>query len=419
MTQQHDFLLWTLFNQLRDWQFVLAPADYSVLHQAVSAGFGWESSDALRNLCCALWAKSRQEQEILIKLFDDLVADLELNDWQLPQQPMPTPSSSSKLSQLVGILKNFLKILYDATLKIIRSWRVTTKLPEPDKEPETAPPVVEGHKRFPDIPSPSTDVFNRAFILTPQFILNYREIAQAWRRLRKPVRKGAKLELDIEATIERRCRQGVVAPIVLVPRQRNAARVLLLIDRQGSMTPFHRASDELSKALRQSANLDDVTIFYFHNVPAEGANETILAPLSAQLFPKMDTVLAKIEPLTTGNVYKDAELLEAYPLAPVLKTYAEHAAIVLLSDGGAARKHYNALRLLDTVAFLKALRIYTSTVIWLNPLPAREGNPSDYLANTTAAQIARHVPMFPLNRWGLYQAVNVLRGQVYSVESPL
>ena len=90
-----------------------------------------------------------------------------------------------------------------------------------------------------------------------------------------------------------------------------------------------------------------------------------------------------------------------------------------MSDGGAARQHYNVLRLLDTLAFLKALRIYTSTVIWLNPLPPRETQISDYWVNTTAAQIARHIPMFPLNRRGLYQAINVLRGQVYSVECPL
>ncbi len=404
MTQQRYFLLWALFKQLRDWHFVLAPADYSALHQALNAGFGWESSDALRDLCCALWAKSRQEQEILIKLFDDLVADLELEGWQLPKETQALTSPKSLPPEQLPTKKLMLE---------------ATPTPSSKEELPTAPPVIEGYKRFPDIPPPSTDILKQPFILTPQFIINYREIAQAWRRLRKPMRKGAKRELDIEATIERRCRQGVVAPIVLVPRQRNAARVLLLIDRQGSMTPFHRASDELGKALRQSANLDDVTIFYFHNVPAEGADETILEPLSDQLFPKMDTVLAEIEPLTTGNVYKDAELLETYPLAQVLKMYAEHAAVVLLSDGGAARKQYNALRLLDTVAFLKALRIYTSTVLWLNPLPAREGNPCDYWANTTAAQIARHIPMFPLNRWGLHQAVNVLQGQVYSVECPL
>ena len=402
MTQQHDFLLWALFKQLRDWQFVLAPADYSALHQAMISGFGWESLDALRNLCCALWAKEQKEQEILIKLFDDLVADLELEDWQLPKL-MPKPISEPTLSESPAPKSKQKKPEPTPTLA-------------PKKEP---PPIIKRHKRFPDIPAPSPDVLKQPFILTPHFIINYREIAQTWRRLRKPMRKGANIELDIEATIERRCRQGVVAPIVLVPRKRNAARVLLLIDRQGSMTPFHRAGDELCKALRQSANLDDVTIFYFHNVPAEGADENILAPLSDQLFPTMDTVLSDIEPLTIGNVYKDAELLEAEPLAQVLKMYAEHAAVVLLSDAGAARKQYNALRLLDTVAFLKALRIYTSTVIWLNPLPAREGNPNDYLANTTAAQIARHIPMFPLNRWGLHQAVNVLRGQVYSVESPL
>lgn len=429
MTKPCDFLLWKLFKQLRDWQFVLTPADYSALHKAVNAGFGWESLDALRDLCCALWAKSRQEQEILIKLFNDLVADLELDDWQLPE-PVIIPSSSSKWSHLVSILKNSLKTFYDAIWKIIRSWRGTTKssIPEPDKKPETTTPpkpenttlpVVEGHKPLPDIPLPSTDVFKQAFILTPRFIINYREIAQAWRRLRKPMRQGAKTELDIEATIERRSRQGVVAPIVLVARQRNAARVLLLVDRQGSMTPFHRAAEEFCKALRQSANLDDVSFFYFHNVPAEGADETILTPLSDQLFPKMDTVLADIEPLTTGHVYKDTELLEAYPLSKVLQIYAKQAAVVLLSDAGAARKHYNALRLLDTVAFLKALRTYTSTIIWLNPLPPRENKPSDYWANTTAAQIARHIPMFPLNRLGLHQAINVLHGQVYSVECPL
>lgn len=403
MTAQRKFLLWTLFKQLRDWQFVLAPADYSALHEAVNAGFGWESLDTLRDLCCALWAKSRQEQEILIKLFDDLVVDLGLEDWQLPKETL-TPISPDSPEPLP-----------------------TKPEPTPEATPihqfeEESPamfPVVEGHKRFPAIPPPSTDVFKRAFILTPQFLINYREIAQAWRRLRKPMRKGAKTELDIEATIERRCRQGVVAPIVLVPRQRNAARVLFLIDRQGSMTPFHRASDELCKAVRQSANLEDVSIFYFHNVPAEGADESILAPLSAQLFPTMDTVLAEIEPLTSGNVYQDAELLEASPLAEILPIYAKHAAVVLLSDAGAARKHYNALRLLDTVAFLKALRTYTSTLVWLNPVPPRQAKPSDYWANTTAAQIARHVPMFPLNRWGLHQAVNVLREQVYAVECPL
>lgn len=200
---------------------------------------------------------------------------------------------------------------------------------------------------------------------------------------------------------------------MLVPRQRNAARLLLLVDRQGSMTPFHRFSDMVCSAIQQAANLDKVTIFYFHNVPAEGADDSVLAPLSEQLFPQMDTILSKIQPLTSGYVYKDIELLEAHVLSNVLDIYAEQAAVVLLSDGGAARRHYNVLRLLDTVAFLKALRTYTASVIWLNPLPP------PCWTNSTAAQIARHIPMFPLNRQGLSRAVNVLRGQSFSVECPL
>jgi hypothetical protein len=38
---------------LRDWHFVLAPADYSALHQALNAGFCWESLENRRDLCCA------------------------------------------------------------------------------------------------------------------------------------------------------------------------------------------------------------------------------------------------------------------------------------------------------------------------------------------------------------------------------
>ena len=103
-----------------------------------------------------------------------------------------------------------------------------------------------------------------------------------------------------------------------MPRQRNATRVLLLIDRQGSMTPFHRVSDQLSQALHRSANLDHVSQFYFHNVPAEGADDRILAPLADQLFPTMDSVLAEIKPLMTGYLYQDTELLEPQPLADIL-----------------------------------------------------------------------------------------------------
>ena len=86
---------------------------------------------------------------------------------------------------------------------------------------------------------------------------------------------------------------------------------------------------------------------------------------------------------------------------------------MLLSDAGAARGHYDLLRLLDTVAFFKAVRAYSTQYVWLNPLPRR------YWLRSTAAQIARHIPMFPMDRTGMYHAVNVLRGHTYRIERPI
>ena len=124
-----------------------------------------------------------------------------------------------------------------------------------------------------------------------------------------------------------------------------------------------------------------------------------------------------ISPLQAGDLYEsnDSELLSPQSLKKVLQQYALGAAVVIMSDAGAARGRYDTQRLLNTVAFLKALRRYTLQYVWLNPLPKSYR----YWKNSTAEQIARHVPMFSLDRDGMYQAVNVLRGQPRTVERPV
>jgi uncharacterized protein with von Willebrand factor type A (vWA) domain len=243
--------------------------------------------------------------------------------------------------------------------------------------------------------------------------LTYREVAQAWRRLRRPVRIGPPVELDLEGTIKRRSQTGIACQVVLKPRRCNLAQLLLLVDRQGSMNPFHGFIEEICEAIQQSARLNEVALYYFHNVPVEGADETVLAFLDEQMFPPLDSILSLINPLVEGYLYEDADLLSPQPLKTLLEEYARGAAVVIVGDAGAARSVYNGLRLLDTIAFLKGLRRYTKQYVWLNPLPRR------YWTGTTAMQIARHIPMFPLEPDGLQRAVNVLRGQQYVIERPL
>jgi uncharacterized protein with von Willebrand factor type A (vWA) domain len=205
----------------------------------------------------------------------------------------------------------------------------------------------------------------------------------------------------------------VTTGVVKVPRRRNTARLLLLIDRQGSMAPFHGFVDEVRAAMLESGRLEDSAVAYFHDVPVEGADPALLDEVAEQLFPALDPILSLIPPLTSGDVFKDEDLLTPTPLAELVAAHAAGSSVVLIGDAGAARGRFDAMRLLDTLAFLKALRALAARVVWLNPLPR------SYWRRSTCAQVARHVPMFPLDRHGVHDAVNVLRGQVYPVERPL
>lgn len=377
--------LWTLFTQLRRRHFPLSPDDYEALRQALRAGFGWSSRDALRDLCCTLWAKSKEEQETVEALFDQF----RITSWELPE----IESSALSSSQI-----------------------------QPDKQGQQGRPAEETHEPIltteakgglPPIFIDRDELPESHFVLVPQFPLTYREVAQAWRRMRQPVRQGPSVELDIESTIHRRCRQGVVSEVALIPRRTNTARLLLLIDCQGSMTPFFHFVKEVIAAIKQSGKLERAESYYFHDVPVEGTNKTVLVPLSDQLYPALDEVLHDIEPSTEGFLFDNPDLLSPQALSEVLKVYADGAAVVLISDAGAAKGQYDIYRLLDTVAFMKALKKHTTKYVWLNPLPRK------YWNNSTAAQIARHAPMFPLDRPGMYQAVDVLRGQPHMIEKPI
>jgi uncharacterized protein with von Willebrand factor type A (vWA) domain len=357
-------------------------------------GFGWSSKEALRDLCNSLWAKSRREQELLTALFDQLAPENE--DWE---------------SYSVQVEKNFEDSDGDATNQLKQEQHRDVK----DEREDEAMPVTQPRSGLPPISLKDVQVSERPFIFVPQFPLTFREVAQAWRCLRRPVRVGPPTELDVEGTINRRCQLGVAAPVVLMPRRRNVARLLLLVDRQGSMAPFHGFCKEVLTAIQQAGRLEETAIYYFHNVPAEGAEEQVLDSLSDQLFPVLDSILPQIIPLRSGYLYQDDDMFSPVALEKVLQKYATDAFVVVISDAGAGRNHYNVLRLLDTISFFKALRAYTLRYVWLNPLPKSYWKDK----NNTAAQIARHVPMFPLDREGIHQAVNVLRGHQYVVEKPL
>jgi uncharacterized protein len=380
-------IVWDLFQKLRRRGFAIGVEDYEALQQSLRAGFGWSSQQAFLSLCTALWAKSRQEGEVLAALFEQLAPEGDRWVYSLPKEDLasseePPPEDKSVSSK-------------------------------PEVAKRSVEPKTASQTRLPPISLANVRISERPFVFVPQFPLTYREVAQTWRRLKRPIRRGAATELDLAATIAQRCQLGVVTNVVMRPRTSNVARLLLLVDRQGSMAPFHRFCDEVCRAITEAGRLGETAIYYFHNVPAEGADDRVLEPLVGQLFPVLDPILREIEPLQDGYVYTDRDLLMPKSLPEVLEADGRGASIVILSDAGCARKQYRVSRLLDTITCLKAIRTYSPDCVWLNPLPKQ------YWHNNTAGQIARHIPMFPLDREGMEQAVNVLRGHPHIIEKPI
>src|SRR5207244_3387421 len=166
-----------------------------------------------------------------------------------------------------------------------------------------------------------------AFIATDEYLpVTRRQMKQSWRHLRRPVREGPPVELDVEATVQTIGRQGMLLDVVLVPRRVNRAELLLLIDQGGSMVPFHMLSRRLVETAVRGGRLGSTDIYYFHNCP--------------------------LEYLYRDPAHNKAELLQTVLNQP----RHEQAGILIFSDAGAARGDFNWERSEMTESFLKHCR---------------------------------------------------------------
>ncbi|MEH2419835.1 MAG: hypothetical protein V7K48_02475, partial [Nostoc sp.] len=206
------------------------------------------------------------------------------------------------------------------------------------------------------------------------FPMTGRQMKQSWRYLRRFIREGPSIELDVEATVEQMSRQGMLLHPVFKPRRVNRNELLLLVDQDGSMAPFHSLSERLAETAIHGGRLGKAGIYYFHNCPSQ-------------------------------HLYHDSYHQVAEPISDVLaKLHPEYAEILIFSDAGAARGTFNRERLDLTTEFLDQLRQKLRHIAWLNPLPRDRWT-------GTAGEVAKIVPMFELSRQGLTQAIDVLRGK--------
>jgi hypothetical protein len=150
----------------------------------------------------------------------------------------------------------------------------------------------------------------------------------------------------------------------------------VLVDQQGSMAPFAPLIEAAIESILRGGLLGKTNLYYFQDCPER-------------------------------FLYQRPSLTNTLALEAVLDEQAKGNSVLIISDAGAARGYYDRIRVAETKAVLKTLSAYTYLYAWLNPMPKTRWKA------TTAEDIACMVPMFPLDREGLNDAVNILRGHPF------
>jgi uncharacterized protein len=353
-----------LFSQLREAGFPLGIGEYKLLLEALQKGFGTSDRTSLYRLCKTLWVKSAEDKRLFDYHFELIVKESQEAIPAIPEKP----DISAPETEDSGIMETAPQLTEQTSEPIISA-------PHPElieaieDEVQAAKAVMQATNKY-------EATSDRQFILTSEYFpVTRRQMKQSWRYLRRPVREGPPVELDVEATVNQIGRQGILLSPVLVPRRINRSQLLLLIDRDGSMVPFHDLSQRLAETAVRGGRLGNAGIYYFQNCPVD-------------------------------YLYHDPYQLEAEKIGDLLaKLRPERSAMLIFSDAGAARGGYSEERVELTAAFLQQIKAKVRNVAWLNPMPESRWE------GTTAGKVARLVPMFEMARRGLQDAIGLLRGK--------
>lgn len=373
---QHETLdtlpLIDLFVRLREAGLPLGINEYFLVLRALQKGFGTDDHKSLAELCQTLWVKSKDEEHLFNYHFEQVMQSVPLptspSSTETEQKTVPNLPKPNAKQEMLGGEPNAEELTASTT-----STAISQELMEVEDEIQVAEAVQIATRSNGEV------VVNRFTQSDEYFPVTRRQMKQSWRHLRRMVREGPPVEIDIEATIAHFSQQGIPSDPVMVPGRINRTELLLLLDHKGSMVPFHALSQRLAETAQRGGRLGDAGVFYFHNCP-------------------------------TQYLYRDPSRQQAELISDLLmKLRPERSVVLIFSDGGAARGGFNPERVELTNQFLARLKERVRYVTWLNPMS------EDRWASTTAGEIAQRVPMFEMSRKGMEGAIDVLRGRSLQV----
>ena len=392
---EFETLLLPLFNRLRQKDIPVGISEYLLAIKMIQCRGAWQDIERLKRLLCLLWVKSLEDQYIFNQLFEELVRpELEKQLLEADKSPLPKIDedstfppqetenldiNSNPISQVSSKVKQKNKPQETENLELksnpisqVSSEVKQENQPQPNT-PTNSISLRDSSIKFLSEITPIKLRFRKNYNLIPRLPITRREMTGIWRNLRSLQREGAPENLDVQGTINLFCKMGFFSGVVLQPSRKNQVKLVLLIDCEGSMSPFKLLIDTLQESIEKVGLLNQKNIFYFHNVPR-------------------------------GYLFTKPNLTKPLPIEEILSREIGNNSVVIVSDGGAARRTYDSERFHQTKEFIRQLSDKTYLYGWLNPVPEFQWR------MTTAEDIATFIPMYSLNPQGLNDLVKILLG---------
>ncbi|MGH1362722.1 MAG: VWA domain-containing protein [Calditrichia bacterium] len=372
-------VLLTLFYSLRQHNFSLGIAEFKLALQAFSYGFGCESESDMVFTLQVLWGKSREEQEELGRMLLGILAEKR----ELVTQDRETTDESEESNKQETNSEKLDTNNTKDTEDVASGYNPRNDEPalSPDTDSTSPKPTAIPLGFLPEMPEGGTAVripkirplqINANLDLVGSYPIRQRHMKRAWRYYRRMRQDGPATILDIPGTVQQVAENGLLLHPVMRSRRTNQAELLLLVDEGGSMVPFRRIIQRLLNSVRQGG-LSRYAVYYFHDVPRK-------------------------------SLFTDAKRSTGLPLQDVLSGFHD-SGIMIISDGGAARRSNSKARVRRTNEFLETLRRYSPHIAWINPTPEERWK------NSSADSISSSIPMLSLTRVGLDEAVDIIRGK--------
>ncbi|MBE0616894.1 MAG: VWA domain-containing protein [Proteobacteria bacterium] len=216
--------------------------------------------------------------------------------------------------------------------------------------------------------------------LRSDLTLDVRQIGVALKKLRDLRKEGEEI-LDLEATVEKTCRNAGEIDLVFGRERENQVRLILAMDTGGSMEPYRELSERLFSAAHGLNHFKDFRAFYFHNCVYENLYTDVAA---GEFVPTAEVVRE------CGRAYRLVMVGDAF-MAPYE---------LLIPNGTLERCRTTTVKGID---WLRQLADAFPKRAWLNPLAEASWRYSD-----TVASVGSLFPMFPLTLEGLGRAVKLL-----------